>query len=80
MLKDADKLWRFTRTGLEIDHRRFGIPLPDYVQWIEQQITGWMFTPEAAQLARRLLAASRGGDGGQGTGDRSPGIPMPGNR
>lgn len=56
LVKDADKLWRFTPEGVEIDHRRFGFAREDYVAWLEKQIDGWMNTPEAKQIAHRELA------------------------
>lgn len=59
LVKDADKLWRFTPTGLDIDHRRFHIVLPEYVIWIGNQIDGWLFTAEAKQIARTLQAKAQ---------------------
>lgn len=55
LVKDADKLWRFTAIGLDIDHRRFGIPLPEYRAWLGEQIEGWFFTDEARRMAGELL-------------------------
>jgi hypothetical protein len=55
LMKDADKLWRFTPTGIGIHHERFDIELREYMAWIARQIDGWMFTPEAAALAREAL-------------------------
>ena len=56
LVKDADKLWRFTPEGVEIDHRRFGFARGAYLKWLEQQIDGWMNTPEAKRIAREQLA------------------------
>lgn len=56
LVKDADKLWRFTPAGLDIDHRRFDIALPEYVVWMGEQIEDWMFTAEAKEIARALQA------------------------
>lgn len=56
LVKDADKLWRFTPEGVEIDHRRFGFARKVYLAWLDKQIDGWMNTPEAKQIARRQLA------------------------
>ena len=55
LVKDADKLWRFTREGVEIDHRRFGIAREVYLVWLEKQIDAWMNTPEAKRIARQQL-------------------------
>ncbi len=59
LVKDADKLWRFTPTGIDIDHRRFGIEIEAYAGWISNMIDDWMFTPEAKTLAREALAKVR---------------------
>jgi hypothetical protein len=56
LMKDADKLWRFSQAGIKIDHQRFEIELGEYTDWIRNQIDGWMFTPEARQMARESLA------------------------
>lgn len=58
LMKDSDKLWRFTQTGIEIDYRRFGIELREYMTWLGQQIEGWVFTPEAKRMARESFAAA----------------------
>lgn len=56
LVKDADKLWRFTPIGVDIDHRRFGIELETYVTYLETRIDDWLFTPEAKNMAREALA------------------------
>lgn len=58
LVKDADKLWRFTPEGVAIDHRRFCFERKDYLVWLEKQIDGWMNTPEARQIARQKLASA----------------------
>jgi HD domain len=62
LVKDADKLWRFTPEGVEIDHRRFGFAREDYLAWLDKQIGAWMHTPEAKQIARQQLAGLGRGD------------------
>ncbi|HLB49427.1 MAG TPA: HD domain-containing protein [Anaerolineales bacterium] len=59
LMKDADKLWRFTQTGIGIDHQRFGIQLREYATWLGQQIERWMFTPEAVKLAHETFDESQ---------------------
>lgn len=59
LMKDADKLWRFSQAGIEIDHQRFEIELGEYTEWIRNQIDSWMFTPEAKQMAREALAKAK---------------------
>ena len=58
LVKDADKLWRFTPTGLRIDSQRFATPAQEYVRWLATQIEPWLFTAEAQQIARQYMAGS----------------------
>ena len=59
LMKDADKLWRFSQTGIEIDHQRFEIELDEYTDWLRDRIDGWMFTSKAKQMARETLAKAK---------------------
>jgi 4-hydroxy-3-polyprenylbenzoate decarboxylase len=59
LVKDADKLFRFSETGIRIDHRRFGIELQEYFQILEDRVEKWFFTPEAKQIARESLQQAR---------------------
>jgi len=59
LVKDADKLWRFTPAGVDIDHTRFGIPRDRYMEWLETVMDDWLFTPEAKEMALAALAEAR---------------------
>jgi HD superfamily phosphodiesterase len=59
IVKDADKLWRFTAIGIDIDHRRFGIDRENYLSWLGKHIEPWLFTDHAKQLARDALDQAR---------------------
>ena len=59
LVKDADKLWRFTPVGVDIDHTRFGIPRDSYIKWLDTVIDDWLFTPEAKEMAHAALAEAR---------------------
>ncbi|MBI4672306.1 MAG: HD domain-containing protein [Chloroflexi bacterium] len=59
LMKDSDKLWRFTAIGIGIDHQRFEIELGEYMMWLGKQIDKWMFTPEAVELARASFAKAQ---------------------
>ncbi len=59
LVKDADKLWRFTPTGVDIDHARFGIPRESYMKWLDTVIDDWLFTPDAKQMAHDALAEAK---------------------
>lgn len=61
IVKDADKLFRCTATGLAIDIERFQIKRDIYLKWISEQIDSWFFTSTGSQLAcLELSAAERG--------------------
>lgn len=51
IVKDADKLFRFTATGMAIDIERFRVERNSYVQWIRDKIDTWFFTRAGKQLA-----------------------------
>ncbi|MFN8459888.1 MAG: HD domain-containing protein [Anaerolineae bacterium] len=59
LVKDADKLWRFTPTGVGIDYRRFGVEVAWYLEYLSQKIEEWFFTPEAKEMARADLARTK---------------------
>ncbi|MCP4415007.1 MAG: HD domain-containing protein [Chloroflexi bacterium] len=59
LVKDADKLWRFTAAGLDIDHQRFGVELGAHLDWIGQLIEAWMFTPEAKGMAKTMWTEAK---------------------
>lgn len=58
LVKDADKLWRFTPTGVEIDHRRFDFVREVYLGWLKKRIGEWFYTPEARQIALQQLVSA----------------------
>ncbi|HEY6004157.1 MAG TPA: HD domain-containing protein [Anaeromyxobacter sp.] len=51
LVKDADKLWRFTPAAIDIDHRRFRMTLGDYLPWLGRQLERIFLTARAAQIA-----------------------------
>ena len=59
LVKDADKLWRFTTTGVDIDHVRFGIERIPYMIYLEDRIKDWLFTRAAEEMASEALAIAR---------------------
>lgn len=56
LVKDADKMWRFTPVGVEYHHLQFGKTLNEYVVWLGLQIDRWFFTQRGKQMARKELA------------------------
>jgi len=59
LVKDADKLWRFTPTGVNLDHRRFEVELAAYLDYLSTKTEEWLFTPEAKTMARAELARAK---------------------
>ena len=55
LVKDADRLWRFTPTGIAVDLRRFGSDRDEHLAFLERNINNWFFTPEAKEMARERL-------------------------
>ncbi|MCM2358976.1 MAG: HD domain-containing protein [Geobacteraceae bacterium] len=51
IVKDADKLFRFTATGFAIDVERFRQNRESHLKWISNQIDSWFFTETGKQLA-----------------------------
>lgn len=56
IVKDSDKLWRFSKHGFNFDHSSFGIPAGGYAEWIAGQIDGWFFTAAARAMAWQEIA------------------------
>ncbi|MBI5248247.1 MAG: HD domain-containing protein [Desulfomonile tiedjei] len=52
IVKDADKLWRFSQEALQIDPARFGIDPKVHTAWLKEQIDDWFITKTAASIAR----------------------------
>lgn len=59
MVKDADRLSRYSRKGMTIDSDRFLIPRKIHVDFLEEQIEQWFFLPASRQLARQEIERRR---------------------
>jgi HD superfamily phosphodiesterase len=59
LVKDADKLWRFTPYCVKIAHRHFGFELEEYINWLGERIEEWFWTQEAKAMAREALNRAR---------------------
>lgn len=55
LVKDADKLWRFSRVGFPIDTARFGETVEQALERLRRKMGGWFFTDAAREIARREL-------------------------
>jgi HD superfamily phosphodiesterase len=59
LVKDADKLWRFTESGVRICHVWMDRTPEAFMDYVESRIDKWMHTDAGRGLARELLAESR---------------------
>ena len=59
IVKDADKLFRYSRRGVAIDLERFHVPRGDYLNYLENCVEKWFFLSVSRQLASQELARRR---------------------
>ena len=59
IVKDADKLFRYSRKGTAIDLIRFHMHREDYLSYLERHLEGWFFLSVSRELAREELAQRR---------------------
>ena len=59
IVKDADKLFRYSRRGVAIDLERFHMPRGDYLHYLENRVEKWFFLSVSRQLASQELARRR---------------------
>jgi HD superfamily phosphodiesterase len=59
LVKDADKLWRFTESAVRICHEWMELTTERYMEWVGSEIESWLFTETGRELARRELHRSR---------------------
>jgi hypothetical protein len=55
LVKDADKLWRYTREGLAIDTERFGETYAEGIERLRGNRRRWFLTASGRKLAEDLL-------------------------
>ncbi len=53
IVKDSDRLWRYSEQGLEIDPKRFGINQGVHAEWLKHCIDKWFYTETARTIAIR---------------------------
>jgi len=56
IVKDADKLFRYTSVAVEIDYARFNMSREDRIDMLERSIGLWFFTEEAKEMAGTELS------------------------
>ena len=55
IVKDADKLWRYSSTGFYIDIERFGESYEEGLERLRSNVSGWFFTVTAKEMAAEKL-------------------------
>jgi HD superfamily phosphodiesterase len=66
MVKDADKLTRYSQKGMAIDLDRFHIPRREYLVFLEAIIDDWFLTPTGKGIARKEILLRKKGHRLQG--------------
>lgn len=56
IVKDADKLWRYSREGFVIDIERFEETFEQGIKRLQSSLERWFFTESAKELARQELS------------------------
>jgi HD superfamily phosphodiesterase len=59
LVKDADKLWRYTESGVRICSGWMNRTPEDFMDFVESRIDSWLLTDACRKLARETLAESR---------------------
>jgi len=59
VVKDADKLWRYTCQGFRIDVDRFGETFQEGLARLEDHLEGWLLTASGVEFAQDLLCRIR---------------------
>jgi HD superfamily phosphodiesterase len=59
VVKDADKLYRYSREGFSVWADHFGLPEKEYLSELESRIEGWFLTPTGRRIARAEAQARR---------------------
>jgi hypothetical protein len=60
IIKDADKLTRYSKKGMAIDLGWFHIPRREYLVFLEAIIDYWFLTPTAKRIAKREILVRNG--------------------
>jgi HD superfamily phosphodiesterase len=55
IVKDADKLYRYSKAGLRIDCGRFALTLKEGIELVTSNLDKWFFTNSAKEIAREEI-------------------------
>lgn len=55
IVKDADKLWRYSKSGFYIDIERFDETFDEGLNRLRKNISNWFFTNTAGEMAAEMI-------------------------
>ena len=56
LVKDADKLWRYTRIGVEINRKRYEYSVDQYMHRLRSNLDPWFLTDSGREMAIEEMA------------------------
>ncbi|PLX39769.1 MAG: phosphohydrolase [Deltaproteobacteria bacterium] len=59
VIKDADKLWRYSADAQEVDPKRFSISVEENITRLSEELKGWFLTASGKRLALDELEARK---------------------
>jgi hypothetical protein len=59
LVKDADKLWRYTTAGVAVGCVWFGMTPAEYADWVSSELENVIFTDVAKAIARDAMVTTR---------------------
>lgn len=65
LVKDADKLWRYTKDGFRIDRKRFEHTFEQHMEGLRSSLDNWFFTDSGKEMASEEIqdrSRDSGGD------------------
>jgi HD domain len=55
VVKDADKLWRYSRIAVQINEKRFGLTVEESVERLRRNLSPWFLTESAKRMAKEEI-------------------------
>jgi hypothetical protein len=59
IVKDADKLWRYTPAGTNTSRHWFDLEVEPYFEWVDSKLDTWLLTDVGRDMARSELEKTR---------------------
>ena len=55
IVKDSDKLWRYSEHGVRLNVKRFGMSMPQYLDRLQSKMDEWFLTRTGKSMAGEEL-------------------------